>query len=157
MSQGNRKETGATMEAIVHRPGEGERIGGPTTVTIKATGEDTGDSFYLGDVMLEPGFSGPPPHVHERLHDMFYVLDGTLTMRLGDDTVELEEGSFVCVPPGVTHTFSNPGTRQVRFLNFNTPAGWENYMRDLDAALAWGTPTPEEIGRIASRYDFRVV
>ena len=32
------------MEATVHRPGEGERIGGPTTVTIKATGEETNDS-----------------------------------------------------------------------------------------------------------------
>jgi hypothetical protein len=45
----------------------------------------------------------------------------------------------------------------VRFLNFNTPAGWENYKRDLAAALASGTPTQEEIGRIASRYDFEVV
>ena len=44
----------------------------------------------------------------------------------------------------------------MRFLNFNTPAGWENYMRDLGAALARGTPSREEIGRIASRYDFRV-
>jgi mannose-6-phosphate isomerase-like protein (cupin superfamily) len=157
MSQENVERGGATMKAIVHRPGEGERIGGQTGVTIKATGEDTRDFFYLGEGVFEPGFSGPPPHVHERLHDMFYVLEGTLTMRLGDDIVELEAGSFVCVPPGVVHTFSNPGASPVRLLNFNTPAGWENYMRDLDAALAEGTPTPEEIGRIASRYDFRVV
>jgi uncharacterized cupin superfamily protein len=87
---------------------------------------------------------------------MFYVLDGTLTVRLGDETLELEPGSFVCVPPGVVHTFSNPSDTPVRFLNFNTPAGWENYMRDLAAALASGTPTQEEIGRIASRYDFKV-
>ena len=145
------------MEPVVHQPGEGERIGGPTTVTIKATGEDTDDSFYLGEATLEAGFAGPPPHVHERLHDMFYVLEGTLTMRLGDDTTELAEGSFVCVPPGVVHTFSNPGPKRVRLLNFNTPAGWENYMRDLRAALEKGTPSPEEIGQIASRYDFRVV
>jgi quercetin dioxygenase-like cupin family protein len=91
------------MKAILHRPGEGERIGGPTTVTIKATGEGTEDFFYLGEVTVEPGFAGPPPHVHERLHDMFYVLEGTLTMRLGDDTAELPAGSFVCVPPGVVH------------------------------------------------------
>ena len=145
------------MEATVHRPGEGEQIGGPTTVTIKATGEETGDSFYLGEGVVEPGFPGPPPHIHERIHDMFYVLDGTLTMRLGDQTTELPAGSFVCVPPGVVHTFSNPSVSPVRFLNFNTPAGWENYMRDLGAALAKGTPSQEEIGQIASRYDFRVV
>jgi hypothetical protein len=44
------------MEATVHRPGEGETIGGPTTVTIKATGEETNDSFYLGEVVIEPRF-----------------------------------------------------------------------------------------------------
>jgi uncharacterized cupin superfamily protein len=87
---------------------------------------------------------------------MFYVLEGTLTMRLGNETVELPEGSFVCVPPGVVHTFSNPGESPVRLLNFNTPAGWENYMRDLGAALAKGTPSQAEIGQIASRYDFQV-
>src|ERR671933_1862310 len=144
------------MEATVHGPGDGEQIGGPSAVTIKATGEQTNGSFYLGEVVVAPGFPGPPAHVHERLCDMFYVLDGTLTMRLGDETTELPEGSFVCVPPGVVHTFSNPSQTPVRFLNFNTPAGWENYMRDLDAALAKGTPSQEEIGQIASRYDFRV-
>jgi mannose-6-phosphate isomerase-like protein (cupin superfamily) len=144
------------MEAIIHLPGEGERIGDASTVTIKATGEDTNDSFYLGETTIASGFPGPPPHVHDRLHDMFYVLEGTLTMRLETETLELPAGSFVCVPPGVVHTFSNPGQTSVRFLNFNTPAGWENYMRDLGAALAQGTPSPEEMGKIASRYDFRV-
>jgi mannose-6-phosphate isomerase-like protein (cupin superfamily) len=145
------------MQAVVHRPGEGERIGGLSSVNIKATSEHTGGSFYLGEAEVEPGFGGPPPHIHERLHDMFYVLDGTLTMRLGDETVALEPGSFVCVPPGVVHTFSNPSDQLVRFLNFNTPGGWENYMRDLAAALSKGAPSPEEIGQIASRYDFQAV
>jgi quercetin dioxygenase-like cupin family protein len=143
------------VEATVHRPGEGERIGGPTAVTIKATGEETGGSFYLGEVVVAPGFPGPPPHIHGKLHDMFYVLDGTLTMRLGDETIELSTGSFVCIPPGTVHTFSNPGETAVRFLNFNTPAGWENYMRDLSAALTKGDPSQKEIGEIASRYDFQ--
>ena len=146
------------MGAVVHAPGEGERVGtGPTAVTIKATGEDTGGTFYLGEAEIGPGFPGPPLHVHDRLHDMFYVLEGTLTLRLGEETVQIGPGSFACVPPGVAHTFANPGEAPVRFLNFNTPAGWEAYMRDLAAALDEGTPSPEEIGRIASRYDFRAV
>jgi hypothetical protein len=61
---------GSWMEATVRLAGEGERVGGPTTVTIKATGEETNDSFYLGEVVIEPGFPGPPPHRHRRLHDM---------------------------------------------------------------------------------------
>jgi oxalate decarboxylase/phosphoglucose isomerase-like protein (cupin superfamily) len=87
---------------------------------------------------------------------MFYVLEGTLTMQLGEETHALGPGAFVCVPPGVVHTFSNRSEQAVRFLNFNTPSGWEQYMRDLAAALASGSPTSDEIGRIASRYDFKI-
>jgi quercetin dioxygenase-like cupin family protein len=145
------------MSAVLHGPGEGEHHAvGNSELLIKATGADTGGSFFLSESTIEPGFPGPPPHRHARLHDMFYVLDGTLTMRLGEDTLEIEAGSFVCVPPGVVHTFSNPSDRPVRFLNFNTPAGWENYMRDLAAAAASGPLTPETIGGIAAKYDFEL-
>jgi hypothetical protein len=44
----------------------------------------------------------------------------------------------------------------VRFLNFNTPSGWENYMRELAEAARSGPLTPQAIGAVASRYDFRV-
>jgi hypothetical protein len=57
----------------------------------------------------------------------------------------------------VIHTFSNTSDAPVRFLNFNTPAGWENYMRELGEAAKSGPLTPEVIGRIASHYDFHRV
>lgn len=149
----------SAIDATLHRPGEGEHLSvGGSSTTLKATGAETGGSFFLSETLLEPGFPGPPPHVHERLHDMFWVLEGTLTMRLGGDEQALEPGAFACVPPGVVHSFANRSDAPVRFLNFNTPAGWEGYMRDLAAAFAGGgPPEPAEIGRIASRYDFRVV
>jgi quercetin dioxygenase-like cupin family protein len=131
-------------------------VGGGTAVTIKAGGEQTGGMFYLGEVVAQPGFPGPPRHVHERLHDMFYVLDGALTVQIEDETIELTAGGFACVPPGTVHTFSNPTEKPVRFLNFNTPSGWEHYMRDLGEALAAGPATQAEIGEIASRYDFKL-
>ena len=88
---------------------------------------------------------------------MFFVLEGTLTMQLGEETLELTSRAFVCVPPGVRHTFSNRTDEPVRFLNFNTPSGWEGYMRDLGSAFAADEPpTPEAIGQIASRYDFKL-
>jgi quercetin dioxygenase-like cupin family protein len=146
-------------EAVIHRQGEGERhaAGGSSAVTIKATGEATAGSLFLSETTIEPGFPGPPPHRHQHLHDMFYVLEGVLAMRLNDETHEIGPGTFVCVPPGVTHTFSNTSDAPVRFLNFNTPAGWENYMRDLGEAAKAGPLTPDVIGRIASRYDFQAV
>lgn len=147
------------MSAVIHRPGEGERhAAGPgSEVVIKATGVDTGGALFVGEAVIAPGFAGPPLHRHERAHDMFYVLEGTLTMTVGDARHQIPAGSFVCVPPGVPHTFSNPGADPVRFLSLNTPAGWEDYMRDLAEAAKSGPLTPEVIGRVASRYDFIVV
>jgi mannose-6-phosphate isomerase-like protein (cupin superfamily) len=147
------------VDAIVLGTGDGERYPmGESWVSIKVGGDETGGSFYCGELELEPGFAGPPLHVHDRLHDMFYVLDGTLAMRLGDEALDVPAGTFVCVPPGVAHTFSNPGSEAVRLLNFNTPGGWEGYMRDLARAAADGRRlSSDEIGAIASRHDFRPV
>ena len=146
------------MSAVIHPRGEGERhAAGNSQILIKATGEDTDGSFFLSENTIEPGFPGPPPHTHERLHDMFYVLEGSLTVRVGDQTQAIGPGTFVCVSPGVVHTFRNDSDAPVRFLNFNTPAGWENYMRELGEAAKAGPLTPDVIGPIASHYDFQAV
>ena len=148
------------MGATIHGPGEGEvHELGPSRLELKAVSEDTDGKFFLSETTVGPGFPGPPPHIHEVLHDMFYVLDGTLSMRVGDEALELGPGTFVCVEPGTPHTFSNPGDEPVRFLNFNVPGGFELYMRELAAAMRerGGAIEPAEIGAIAARYDFRPV
>jgi quercetin dioxygenase-like cupin family protein len=143
------------MDAVLHGPGEGEHYdAGPAQIFVKATGEHTGGSFFLAESTLAPGFAGPPPHRHRELHDMFYVLEGTLTLRLGDGEIEAGPGTFACIPPGVVHTFGNDSANPVRLLNFNTPAGWENYMRDVAEAAQSGPLTPDVMARVASRYDF---
>jgi mannose-6-phosphate isomerase-like protein (cupin superfamily) len=144
------------MAAVVHGPEEGEHIAAGTgsKIVIKATEADTAGSFFLCESTIAPGFPGPPLHRHKRLHDMFYVLEGTLTVNVDGEQRELGPGSFACVAPGTAHTFSNPSASPVRFLNFNTPGGFEHYMRALGEAARSGPLTPEVMGPIASRYDF---
>ena len=143
------------MDPVLHGPGEGEHHdAGPAQIFVKATGDDTAGTFFLSESTLAPGFAGPPPHRHRELHDMFYVLEGTLTLLLGDRTVQAAPGTFACIPPGVVHTFRNDSDGLVRVLNFNTPSGWEHYMRDLGEAARSGPLTPDVIARVASRYDF---
>jgi mannose-6-phosphate isomerase-like protein (cupin superfamily) len=146
-------------DAVILAAGDGEThaIGPGSEVVVKAGGEQTGGSLFMSESTVAPGFPGPPRHRHERLHEMFYVLDGTLSVLVGDQQLQVHAGGFISVSPGVVHTFSNPGTAPVRFLNINSPAGCENYMRDLGAAASTGPLTTERIGQIASRYDFFVV
>jgi quercetin dioxygenase-like cupin family protein len=146
------------MSYVFLPPGAGERHdAGTADIVIKATGEDSGGSFFMAESVIQAGFPGPPLHRHSALHDMFYVLEGTLTLTVGDQQLDAGPGTFVCVPPGTAHTFANRSDAPTRLLNFNTPSGWEHYMRDLAEAGRAAPLTSETIGLIASRYDFEIV
>jgi quercetin dioxygenase-like cupin family protein len=139
------------MKAIVRRPDEGETAAlGATTLRFLAQQPD-GDALAVVEAVLAPGFPGSLPHSHERMVDAYYVLEGTIWFLLEAEELSLAAGSFVLVPPGVVHTFSNPGHEPARILNVIQPAGFEQYLKEA-AELA--TPDPVAMAEIASRYDF---
>jgi quercetin dioxygenase-like cupin family protein len=142
---------------VVLDPGGGDRIAvGASSLSIKAEAATTGGSLFMSETEIEPGFPGPPPHTHEHMHDMFYVLEGVLTLRVDGETIEARPGAFVCAPPGTVHTFTNRSDTPVRFLNLTTPGGFEGYMRELGKAFAGGpAPSSAAMAEIASRYDFK--
>jgi quercetin dioxygenase-like cupin family protein len=82
-----------------------------------------------------PGREGADLHIHRRHTDIFYVLDGTLTVRLGlqDERVAVPAGRFAVVPPSVVHGFRNASeTQDMRYLNFHAPGtDFADYMRGL--------------------------
>jgi len=141
--------------AIVRGPGEGDMATlGPSTVLFKAEGGDGGGRFSLTETTLAPGAQGPVPHRHAALVDSFYVLEGTLAVRLGDETREAPAGSFALVPPGAVHTFSNPGDEPARMLNLMAPAGFERSLKEAARLAGEGPPDPTLMAEVASRYDF---
>jgi mannose-6-phosphate isomerase-like protein (cupin superfamily) len=147
------------VSAIIHRPGEGENIEvAGSALSFKLT-ESDGAPFAFAESTIAPGFPGPPLHIHHKMHDTFYVLEGTLTMQVEEETVEAPPGTFVSVSPRTPHTFSNPSDSAVRVLNIFSPPGFEGYLRKLAAEIGAGgeMPTPERIGEIASEYDYEPV
>ncbi len=146
------------MDAVVLLPDQGERINaGASTAVMKATAETTGGAFSMSEGMFPAGMAGPPPHAHGHTTDTFYVLEGTLHVTVGDREIDAPAGSYVLVPPGVVHTFANTSDKPVRFLNINSPGGWENYLRDLADAMGSGTmPGSPEFAQIFAKYDFVV-
>jgi mannose-6-phosphate isomerase-like protein (cupin superfamily) len=136
-------------------PGEGTAFAvGTATSLFKATREATAGFFSLAEVTIQPGTSGPPPHSHRELLDSFYVLEGMLTVRVGDQELDALPGTYACAPPGVVHRFANRSSEPVRFLNLNTPGGWEDYIRDLAAATpADAPPDPRVMGEVLARHD----
>ena len=80
-----------------------------------------------------PGREGANPHIHRHHTDLFYVLDGELTVGLGADRQEttVPAGTLVVAPPFVVHAFRNASpTEELRYLNFHAPGGgFADYLR----------------------------
>ena len=118
---------GSKGEAVVIRPLEGERLVGKKRVAyIKASIPELTLSLFE----LESGFEGPEPHQHDDHVDSFYVLDGDVEFLLGDDSVRAGPGTFFAAPPGIVHTFTNPGPDGARLLNMHSPdAAFAEFLR----------------------------
>jgi quercetin dioxygenase-like cupin family protein len=104
-------------------------------IALKLTSDDTAGRFTVCDIATPPG-GFVPPHRHRAMDEFFYVLDGTYEFLLGDDARphHAPAGTFVHVPPGVTHGFRNPGPAPARLVDFHTPSGFERFF------LECGTP-----------------
>ncbi|MCE9620893.1 MAG: cupin domain-containing protein [Actinomycetia bacterium] len=99
---------------------------------MRAGGANTNGRY---DFMVStiPYLAGPPLHIHDDQDDAFLVLEGTLTVQVGDELIDLGPGDFASVPPGLAHTFSNINADQppVRAINLMTPGGFDAYFGEM--------------------------
>jgi quercetin dioxygenase-like cupin family protein len=75
------------------------------------------------DMTFQPEFEGVDPHTHADHVDAFYVLEGQVEFRVGDEPRVAGPGSFVAAPPGAVHGFRHAGPEPIRFLNLHAPPG----------------------------------
>jgi quercetin dioxygenase-like cupin family protein len=73
------------------------------------------------DTVVAPG-EGPPLHVHMEQDEFIYVLDGSFTVKLGNDLINAKPGSFVFIPRGTPHTWKNAGDVCASFCAGFVPA-----------------------------------
>lgn len=150
-------ETGE--QTVTHSPdGEGKTIWmvGTDLMTFKATGEDTGGAFALFDSLVLPG-GGPPPHIHRREAESFYVLEGEFEFLAGNRWIKAAPGSFVHVPIGSLHTLKNAGDSVGRLLTLVVPAGLDRFFEEAgepgtDTSSPPGPPDVEKLLKISERY-----
>jgi mannose-6-phosphate isomerase-like protein (cupin superfamily) len=113
-------------------PGAGEVVGERPGRRVEILSDR--DPVHVTLARLGPGEEGADLHVHRRHSDLFYVLEGELTVRLGveDERVVVPAGSLARVPPLVVHGFRNASKSDLRYLNLHAPgSGFADYMRAL--------------------------
>ena len=128
-----------------------------------ATGEDTDGRYALMEAIVPPG-GGPPPHIHSREEEGFFVLEGEITFQLGEDRFVAGVGTFANMPVGSLHSFKNESSKPAKMLISMAPAGLEKMFFEVGVPLAEGAttalpPTKEEIEKlleIAPRYGIEI-
>lgn len=143
------------MNTGVLRSGQGTTVwitGG--RYAIKTAGRDTDGRFALIEAEVPPG-SGPPPHIHRREDEAFYVLEGDVEFHADGSTFTAAPGAWVTLPRNSLHTFRNTGETTARMLVLVSPAGLDDYflevgrpVRDDDPPSV--PPTPGDIELLLS-------
>jgi mannose-6-phosphate isomerase-like protein (cupin superfamily) len=119
-------------EGLLVGPDEGKILQNPIggRMVVKVGEGDTGGSYSVHDNVIPAGSPGPLPHLHRDHEETFYVLEGELTVQIGERRITAPVGSFVVIPRGVAHQPSNPGTEQTRVLLIFSPAGMEHFFEE---------------------------
>jgi mannose-6-phosphate isomerase-like protein (cupin superfamily) len=160
--------TGRTEKEVAHvLPGGGARslwVMG-VLVTLKVPGHKTGGAYALFEVATQSG-EGPPPHVHHREDEAFYVLEGMYEFLVGGEALRVEAGSLLYVPKGTLHTHSNVGEGAGRMLVTQTPGGlYERFFEEVGqemvskASMAFseeGSPEAARVAESAARYGIEI-
>ena len=131
--------------------GEGERIWiVGDTMALKSTADSTAGNLVLLENLTAPG-GGPPPHIHTREDEFWYVLDGTFEIRIGDEVHTVGPGGFAYAPRGTVHNFRNVAETPSRVLVGFAPGGMDGFFRESGRPATDDGPAPpvddDEIAR----------
>lgn len=164
-NQSNSNQNRSNQNQVKHVPaGTGPAYCGPgDRITFLITGAETGGAFFMAEASVAPG-GGPPPHVHSREDESFYLQHGTLALQVGGKALNASAGDFIHIPRGTVHSFKNVSEETAKLLVVATPAGLENFFAEafFPAADIADIPQISEalIGRVrkaAPRYGLELL
>jgi mannose-6-phosphate isomerase-like protein (cupin superfamily) len=143
--------------AAVLGPGEGHGFDiGTMRLTVKEAGERTAGQLVIVEIVVPAGSGSPPPHIHRRGGESWYVLEGELDVLAGSERGRYGPGSFVMVPAGTPHQFANPGSGPVRFLTTMSPYQLQ-FLQAVAQIWTAGPPDPAALVEVMARYDTELV
>jgi quercetin dioxygenase-like cupin family protein len=119
------------------------------TYTILVAGSDTAGRYTLIDMHVPPG-GGPPPHRHD-FEEMFSVIDGEIAFTFRGEPTVAHAGETVNVPANAPHVFTNASDRPARLLCLCSPAGQEEFFREIGVTVAHRTEPPPKLDEKAAK------
>lgn len=129
---------------------------GDNRVVYLAVHSETKGAYSLFQVTFQPGM-GPPPHIHTREDESWYVLDGAFDFIIGDKTETVTPGWFGIGPRGVAHGFTAAGDRPATLLMIVTPAGFERFLDEVAELPCNPTVDLDQFRALSGKYGMQLV
>ena len=112
-------------------------------VTVKVAGVETGNAFSQIEV-ADPRGGGTPLHVHHNEDETFYVLEGEVTVQVGDERIDLNAGDYLFGPRGIAHAYIVRSER-ARMLVTASPGGVEELFVSLGVPVTGSEPPTDAV------------
>lgn len=149
----------------IRKPNEGRTIAVVGDVyRFLAIGDETNGKYAMWEAIVPPG-GGPPPHIHSREEEAFYILEGEITFTVNDKKIVAQAGMFANMPVGTPHSFKNESDQPAKMLISVAPAGLEQMFFEVAVPLAEGATTAlppshveiEKLLKIAPKYGVEIL
>jgi len=128
---------------------------GPITITFSVLAEESNGSATVSRCDVEAGAGLPVPHFHNEFEETLYGLEGTTTLTVDGEDIQLGPGDTYCIKRGAVHTFEARG-EATSFLAVATPGLFgPDYFLELQQAVmdaGGGPPDPRVFGEIMLRH-----
>jgi len=127
---------------------------GDGDIEFKLNKSQTSGLLGSTESVLLPGILGAPPHHHKGFDEICRVLEGTVTIMVGNELFEAKAGDWHLRPKGIVHSFWNAGKVPAKFIELYVPGGHEAYMSELaDMFINNARPAPGALDKLATKYD----
>lgn len=127
---------------------------GDGDISFKLNKSQTNSLLGSTESVLLPGILGAPPHYHKGFDEICRVLEGSLTIMVGEEVFEVKAGDWHLRPKGIVHTFWNAGKVPTKLIELYVPGGHEAYMSELsDLFVNNSRPAPGALDKLATKYD----
>ena len=144
-------EAATTAKIVGPKDGKAGFLGS-IGVRFMIDGVEADERFSLVEHPMSPRALAAPLHRHTREDEYSYVIEGRMGALLGDEVVYAEVGDLVHKPRNQWHTFWNAGDEPCRILEIISPAGFEDFFKELSDMGGVANAAPETLAELNDRY-----
>lgn len=128
-------------------------------INFRVSSDETEDRLGLYEFEVPAKTIGAPVHIHRKMEEIFYVIEGEVSIMIGSEHIIGKPGDVILIPRGTIHGFSNKGEKTLKILIMFSPAlKQEGFFRAWADFLKRGEPlTSEAFLKIIKEYDQELI